>query len=108
MPVTSKDLSQRLSTRLANFKLDDKAVAKLADRLIIDGLDLRRWDVCIYGICVDYFTDKIPKLDGILRGSDIARIDVFPYGIIEWDRFRVHVSYNVNELEGRNAGLGRQ
>lgn len=108
MPVNSKDLSQRLSTRLANFKLDDKAVAKLADRLIIDGLDIRKWDVCIYGICVDYFTDRIPKLDGILSRGDIARIDVFPYGIIEWDRFRVHVSYNVNELEGRSAGLGRQ
>lgn len=108
MPVTSKDLSQRLSTRLANFKLDDKLVAKLADRLIIDGLDIRKWDVCIYGICVDYFSDKIPRLDGILSRGDIARIDVFPYGIIEWDRFRVHVSYNVNELEGRSAGLGRQ
>ena len=108
MPVTSKDLSRRLSTRLANFKLDDKAVAKLADRLIIDGLDIRKWDVCIYGICVDYFSDKIPRLDGILSRGDIARIDVFPYGIIEWDRFRVHVSYNVNELEGRSAGLGRQ
>jgi hypothetical protein len=108
MPVSSKDLSQRLSTRLANFKLDDKIVAKLADRLIIDGLDIRKWDVCIYGICVDYFSDKIPKLDGILSRGDIARIDIFPYGIIEWDRFRVHVSYNVNELEGRSGGLGRQ
>ena len=83
-------------------------MAKLADRLIIDGLDIRKWDVCIYGICVDYFTDRIPKLDGILSRGDIARIDVFPYGIIEWDRFRVHVGYNVNELEGRSAGLGRQ
>ncbi len=109
MALTSKDLSQRMSRRLANFKLGDDVIAKLADRVIIDGLDMKRWDVCMYGICIDYYTDRIPKLDGILsRGDrDIARIDVFPYGIIEWDRFRIHVSYNVPELEGRNAGIGR-
>ena len=106
MAVTSKDLSQRMSKRLANFKLGDDTIAKLADRVIIDGLDIKRWDVCMYGICIDYFTDKIPKLDGILAKGGIARIDVFPYGIIDWDRFRVHVSYNVNELEGRGAGIG--
>ena len=107
MGLSSKDLSQRMSRRLANFKLGDDVIAKLADRVIIDGLEMKRWDVCMYGICIDYFTDKTPKLDGILAKGDIARIDVFPYGIIEWDRFRVHVSYNVNELEGRGAGLGR-
>ena len=38
MGLSSKDLSQRMSRRLANFKLGDDAIAKLADRVIIDGL----------------------------------------------------------------------
>ena len=86
--LTSKNLSQRLSKRLANYKLKDDVIAKLADRVLIDGLDLKRFDVCIYGICIDYYTDKVPKLDGILSRIDVARLEVFPYGIIDWDRFQ--------------------
>ncbi len=106
--LTSKNLSQRLSKRLANYKLKDDVIAKLADRVLIDGLDLKRFDVCIYGICIDYYTDKVPKLDGILSRVDVARLEVFPYGIIDWDRFHVRVGYSVDELEGRTSGgLGR-
>jgi len=106
--LTSKNLSQRLSKRLANYKLKDDVIAKLADRVLIDGLDLKRFDVCIYGICIDYYTDKVPKLDGILSRIDVALLEVFPYGIIDWDRFHVRVGYSVDELEGRTSGgLGR-
>jgi hypothetical protein len=105
-PITSKDLSKRLSKRLANFKIKDDVIAKLADRVIIDGLDIWKFDVCIYGICIDYFTDRIPKLDGIFSRVDVARLEVFPYGIIEWDRFHVRVGFEVDELEGRVGNMG--
>lgn len=107
--LTSKELSNRLSKRLANFKLKDETITKLADRVLIDGLDLKKFDVCIYGICIDYFTDRIPKLDPIFTRPGIARIEVFPYGIIDWDRFHIRVSYGVEELEGqvRAGGAGR-
>ena len=98
--LTSKELSQRLSKRLANFKVKDDVIARLAERVLIDGLDIKKWDVCIYGICVDYTTNKIPRLDTIFSKVDIARVDVFPYGIIEWDHFHVHVGYAVDELAG--------
>ena len=105
--LTSKDLSRRLSKRLANFKLSDDAIAKLADRVLIDGLEIKKFDVCMYGICIDYFTDKIPKLDGVLSRPDIARIELFPYGILDWDRFHVRVDFAVDELEGlAQGGLG--
>jgi len=105
--VTSKDLSQRLSKRLSSYKIKDDIIAKLADRVLVDGLEIKKFDVCIYGICIDYYTDRIPKLDGILSRPDVARLEVFPYGIIDWDRFRVRVGYNVDELAGRvNAGGG--
>jgi|CXWL01.1.fsa_nt_gi hypothetical protein len=104
--LTSKDLSQRLSKRLANFKLKDDVIVKLADRVLIDGLEIKKFDVCIYGICIDYFTDRIPKLDGIFSRTDVARLEVFPYGIIDWDRFHVRVSFAVDELEGLGGGGG--
>jgi len=106
--LTSRDLSQRLSKRLANFKIKDDVIAKLADRVLIDGLVFKRWDICIYGICIDYTTDRIPKLDVIFSRVDVARVEVFPYGIIEWDHFHVHVGYAVDELAGvGGAGVGR-
>ncbi len=100
-----KALSSRLSARLANFKLSDRVIGNLADRVLIDGLNIARFDVCIYGICFDYFTDKRPDLGGILSKPDIARIEIFPYGIIDFDRFHVRVGFQVNELEGMNRGL---
>jgi hypothetical protein len=105
MALTSKDLSQRLSKRLANYKLKDEAISRLAERILVDGLDLRRWDVCSYGICIDYFSDRIPKLDGIFSKLDVARVEIFPYGIIDWDRFLVRVGIGVDELEGPNRAV---
>ena len=105
---TSKQLSQRLSKRLANYKLKDDAITRLAERVLVDGLEIKRFDVCIYGVCIDYFTDKVPRLDAILSKTDVTRLEVFPYGIINPDRFRVRVGFVVDELEGRvgSGGLG--
>ena len=104
--IPSKELSKRLSKRLANFKLTNDVIAKLADRILIDGLDIKKFDICIYGICIDYFTDKIPRLDGVFSKLDIARFEIFPYGIIDWDHFHVRVGFQVDELEGRVGGRG--
>lgn len=94
-------INQRLSQRLADFELSDDTITKLANRIIIEGFDIKKFDICPYGICTDYFTDKIPNLDHIFNRSDIAKIEVFPYGIIDWDRFHVKVDFVVDELEGR-------
>jgi len=105
--LTTKDLSQRLSKRLSSYKVKDDVISKLADRVLVEGLRIEKIDVCSVGICIDYFTDRVPRLDGILSKFDVARLEVFPYGIIEWDRFRVRVGYHVDELAGRvNAGGG--
>ena len=104
--VTTKQLSQRISERLASFKLRDDVITKLANRVLVDGLSIAKFDICIYGICIDYFTNTVPSLAPLLRGKDIAKLEVFPYGIIEWDRFHVRVGYTVNELEGRGVGRG--
>jgi hypothetical protein len=103
--ISSKELSVRLSKRLANFKLSDAAITGLADRVLIDGLSIARFDPCVYGICIDYFSDKLPRLEHLSAERGIAKWEVFPYGIIGWDRFHVRVAFNVDELEGR--GLTR-
>src|SRR5262245_47822919 len=65
MATASKELTARLSKRLANFKLSDTVIKGIADRVLIDGLSIVRFDPCIYGICIDYYSDKFPKLDAL-------------------------------------------
>jgi hypothetical protein len=106
MPVNPKQLSTRLSSRLANFKLSDTVINGISRRVLIDGLSIARFDPCIYGICIDYYTDKMPQLQGLTPKQGITKWEVFPYGIIEWDRFLVRVAFQVDELEGK--GLTRE
>lgn len=104
-PVSAADVSTRLSKRLANYKLSDAAIKRLVDRVLIDGLEIARLDPCIYGICIDYWTKELPKLDvDIQRG--ISRWEVFPYGILVWDLFHVRIAFEVDELEGKVAPRG--
>jgi hypothetical protein len=99
--VSNKELSARLSKRLANFKLSEAAIGALADRVLIDGLAISRFDPCIYGICIDYFSDRMPRLDQLTPKQGVVKWEVFPYGIIDWDRFHVRVGFGVDELEGK-------
>lgn len=100
-PVNAKQLSARMSRRLANFQLSDAVINGLSERVLIDGLSIARFDPCIYGICIDYFSDKMPRLDVLTPKHNVAKWEVFPYGIINWDRFLVRVAFQVDELEGK-------
>jgi hypothetical protein len=104
--ITPKALTTRISKQLANYKLSDAVIKSLAERVLIDGLDIIRFNPCIYGICVDYWTLKAPVLDPFWKRTGIARLDVFPYGIIEWDRWRVQAAFEVDELEGKGSMRG--
>ena len=104
--ATSKNLSQRLSRRLAGFKLSDAVIKGLAERIQVEGLDIGRFHPCIYGICVDYWTDKAPVLDPFWKRAGIARLEVFPYGIIDWDRWHVRAGFEVPEMPNASHGPG--
>ena len=81
-------------------------IAGLAEKVLIKGPTVFRFDPCICGICIDYFTVRMPRLDKLTPKNGIRKWEVFPYGIIDWDRFHVQMAYNVDELEGR--GLTRE
>lgn len=94
-----------MSKRLASYKLSDAVIKGLADRVVIDGLSIAKFHPCMYGICIDYFTDKLPKLDALKHHHGITKWEVFPYGIIDWDRFRVRVAFQVDGIkEGIDVG----
>jgi hypothetical protein len=100
--MAAKELSARLSKRLANYKLSDKLIQGIARRIEIPGFQIGKFHPCIYGICVDYFWEKgFPDLGKLTPARGIRKFDVFPYGIIDWDRFLVRVAYEVDELEGK-------
>ena len=103
--ATSSKLSARLSKRLAGFKLSDAVIKELAGRIQVDGLDIGRFHPCIYGICVDYWSDKPPVLDPFWKRGGIARLEVFPYGIIDWDRY---LRWSDRRYQERWAARGRQ
>lgn len=108
-PTTSKDLAARMSKRLANFKLSNTVIEGIANRVMIDGLSIVWFNPCIYGICLEYVSDKPPQLDALTSKSGITKWEVFPYGIMDWDHFHVQVAYQVDELEGKipSRGFGR-
>ncbi|HEY1430290.1 MAG TPA: hypothetical protein VGF39_01445 [Stellaceae bacterium] len=99
--VSGKELSSRMSKRLANFKLSDTVISELANRVLIDGLSIARFNPCIYGICIDYFTDKLPRLENLFTDRGISKWEVFPYGVLAVDRFHVRAAFQVDELEGK-------
>jgi hypothetical protein len=104
--VNRKQLATRLSQQLASFKLPAAAINSIADKVLVEGLSIGRFNPCIYGICIDYFTDKMPQLERLSPKQNIAKWEVFPYGIIEWDRFHVRIAYSVPELEGKGLTRG--
>jgi len=104
--ANAKEIAAGLSRQLANFKLSDATIKQLADRLTIEGLSVGWFNPCIYGICVDYHTDKPPRLEGLTAKHKVAKWEVFPYGIIDWDRWHVSVAFNVDELGGQHIGGG--
>ncbi len=101
--ITAEDVAKSMSRRLANFELSDEVITGLAERVTIKGLEIGRFDPCIYGICIDYYTTKLPRFTA---AHGISKWEVFPYGIIDWDRFRVRIAFDVPELEGKATGRG--
>ena len=102
-PTNPKQVSARLSQRLAHFKLTDAVIKRLTQRVLIEDMSIVRIDPCIYGICIDYFTTNRPDPAQFNPKQLVRKWEVFPYGILEWDLFHVRAAFEVPELQGKGV-----
>lgn len=99
--LTKKQLGLRLAKQLADLNLTDKEINAIADRVLVKGMDLGRLGPCPVGICGDFFTPKAPKTEFLVKLPGIVKWEVFPYGIINPDRFHVRIAFASNEIQQR-------
>ena len=105
-----RTLDRRVRTTLARAVTDgtvsDEMVSAVTDSLVTLSKPgaIRTFDICTYGICVDYVVDapRWPDLiDEMLRlNVSIRKFEGFPWGILDDDLLRLRVEVEVDELAG--------
>lgn len=98
--TSAKDLQKALAKRLAQRELKDDLIATISKRIVRDGLMIGGVDFCPYGICIDYFSDKLVSIDKLVVGGKYRAVRLFPYGILVDDLWRVQVEMHIPELAG--------
>ena len=98
-PTSAREMHKVLANRLASRKVDDAVIEKLAHRVAKNGLKIGKIDFCPYGICIDYFANKV-SIDELLVNDRYRVVKLFPWGIIDDDFWHVHVEMQAPELEG--------
>lgn len=93
-----------LALSAAKYRISDDAVASAAKVISQSKHKIRGIDVCERGICLDYIVDDeiwevMPEL-AALDGARLRDIDVFPWGIIDPDIFRISVTHEVEGFVG--------
>lgn len=97
------DLRLALARAVAARKIPDDAITAVAKKLSASKYPIRGIDVCIYGICIDYFFDSdqfVKALPELVRVKDarVYGIEAFPWGIPWPDIYRVRVQQEFNEI----------
>ena len=92
-----------LARAVAQRKIPDNTIKKLAAQLGTARTPIRRIDVCAYGICIDYFLTideiwkELPELLKVGEGR-VRGIEIFPWGIINPDLFHVHIEHEFDAI----------
>lgn len=107
------DLRMALARAVAGRKIPDEAISSVAKQLAASKHRIRAIDVCIYGICIDYFFDTddwYRALPELVRGDNarVRSIEAFPWGIPWPDIFRVRVQQEFDEFAQYNQQQLRQ
>jgi len=106
--ITKKQLSMGIAKQLAGNGFSDKDITAITDRMMLKDMEIGRVRVCPLGICGDFFSNKYPDLKGFAKYPGITKWEVFPYGILDWDRFHVRVTFDANAIKGNfNAARPR-
>jgi hypothetical protein len=95
-----RDIQKALARRLARRDLTDDVIAAISKRIVRDGLKIGGVDFCPYGICIDYFSDRMVPVEKIFASEKFRVVRLFPYGILVDDLWRVQVEMQVPELDG--------
>lgn len=92
-----------LARCVAEHKIADDVIDTAAKQLATAKHPIRGIDICMYGICLDYFIDGedwwhiLPELVQI-DGGQLKGIEIFPWGIPVPDIFRVRVTQNLDVI----------
>jgi len=99
--LTQAEVAGALAKQLAAAQRGQDAARKLA-KLVVDNAKLAapiRSNVCTHGICVDFETPEL-ELSELLAQVSRQRprhIEVFPLGIVVPDKWRVSVTYGLED-----------
>ena len=98
-----KHVRTALAKAIAERKVPDDAIDAVARQLAVAKHQIRGIDVCVYGICIDYFIDgdrwwqTLPELLEI-EGGVVKGIEVFPWGIPVPDILHVRVMHRMDAI----------
>lgn len=90
----SRELAAALSKRLASRKIGDPEIKALTRDLTSVGRFPINVDICMYGICIDYYVDRsdvVGLIEKLHTDPQLGGIKIFPKGIIDPTKFLVHV-----------------
>lgn len=101
-----KSIRLALAKAIANKEIDSDFIEKAAKTISSTKHQIRGLDVCAYGFCIDYFVGKdlwkvLPDL-AIVEGAKLRNIEIFPWGIVTPDFFRVRVTQELDVFKGMN------
>jgi hypothetical protein len=89
-----RELAAALSKRLASRKVGDDVVQSLTKDLAAVGQVPIDVDICMYGICIDYFVDRgevVSLIERLYKHPGLGGIKIFPKGILDPTKFLVQV-----------------
>lgn len=98
-----KHVRAALARCVAERKIPDDAIGVVAEQLAAAKHQIRGVDICVYGICLDYFIDgnewwrTLPELLEI-DGGIVKGIEIFPWGIPYPDILQVRVSQRMDAI----------
>ncbi|CAN5892199.1 hypothetical protein BH20ACT7_BH20ACT7_05780 [soil metagenome] len=103
-------LRLELAKAVAGREFPDDVVASVTKQLVFahEKWPIHRIDVCVYGICIDRFVpvDRYREVLEVLLTDDlpIRKVELFPWGIIDWDIVQIRVEQKIPELAGLTRG----
>ena len=95
-----KAVRYALATAVAGRKVSDAKINRVAEQIAEANFQISAIDICVYGICIDYFMkpnafslERLRVNEGIMR-----KLEVFPYGIIAPELLHVRASFDFAEI----------